>query len=326
MIERASLRRCLLGLALGLATLVARAEAPDAAVPAPGCPPKAEVPDPQAVQQAMRVARDRGFLWRIEKSGRSSYLFGTVHVARFDWMFPGPTVLRSLQTSDALALELDMLDPDIQRRMADGQRRADAKLPEPLAERLSAQMRAACIEPATLAAFSPEMQLAALTVLAARRDGLDPSYGIDIFLAGFGRGARKPIVSLETPEIQLAALQMDDPAQTLEFVASGLAELEAGRTRPMLVRIARIWAESDHDELMRYDEWCECRRTDAEREAMKRLLDDRNPALAERIDAMHSGGKRVFAAVGSLHMVGPLGLPVLLAQRGYRVERIAFAP
>ena len=36
-------------------------------------------------------------------------------------------------------------------------------------------------------------------------------------------------------------------------------------------------------------------------------------------------GKRVFAAVGALHMIGPTALPSLLAARGYRVERVEFA-
>ena len=56
------------------------------------------------------------------------------------------------------------------------------------------------------------------------------------------------------------------------------------------------------------------------------MLDDRNPAMAARIDALHSGGQTVFAAVGSLHLFGPQALPALMAQRGYRVERIAFKP
>ena len=59
---------------------------------------------------------------------------------------------------------------------------------------------------------------------------------------------------------------------------------------------------------------------------MTRLVDARNPALAADIDALHTSGKRLFAAVGSLHMVGPGGLPARLAKRGYRVERIAAAP
>ena len=52
--------------------------------------------------------------------------------------------------------------------------------------------------------------------------------------------------------------------------------------------------------------------------------DDRNPGLAKGIAAIHESGQTVFAAVGSLHMIGPMGLPQLLAKRGYRVERIEF--
>ena len=67
-------------------------------------------------------------------------------------------------------------------------------------------------------------------------------------------------------------------------------------------------------------------KTRSDRAAMTRLLDDRNPALADAIDALHASGKRLFAAVGSLHMVGPGGLPARLAQRGYRVEHITATP
>jgi uncharacterized protein YbaP (TraB family) len=57
---------------------------------------------------------------------------------------------------------------------------------------------------------------------------------------------------------------------------------------------------------------------------MKRLLDDRNPNLAGRIDAIHKSGKNVFAAVGSLHMFGEIGLPALMKKRGYQVEQVNF--
>jgi uncharacterized protein YbaP (TraB family) len=53
-------------------------------------------------------------------------------------------------------------------------------------------------------------------------------------------------------------------------------------------------------------------------------LDDRNPVMADRLDRLHSSGKRVFAAVGSLHMIGSIGLPeqMQMQRRGYRVERV----
>ena len=34
-----------------------------------------------ARSRGARAARDHGFLWRISRDGRSSYLFGTLHVA-----------------------------------------------------------------------------------------------------------------------------------------------------------------------------------------------------------------------------------------------------
>ena len=59
---------------------------------------------------------------------------------------------------------------------------------------------------------------------------------------------------------------------------------------------------------------------------MRALNDERNPALAERIDALHSEGRPLFAAVGALHMTGPQSLLRLLAARGFRIERVEFRP
>ena len=58
---------------------------------------------------------------------------------------------------------------------------------------------------------------------------------------------------------------------------------------------------------------------------MRKLNDERNPPLADGIEAQHSQGQRVFAAVGALHMTGPQALPLLMAQRGFQVERVRFA-
>jgi len=291
----------------------------------PACPPAAQAPSPERIRSAMRDARDHGFLWRISKNGRSSWLFGTLHVAKFDWMFPGPEVGKALNASRVIALEMDLLDPEIMRRMTQGMAvSAGAALPEALQQRLLRQADAECFARPALAAMLPEMQVATLTTLVGRRDELDPAYGIDIFLAGWGHGTQRPVVSLETPELQLKLLQMTSPAETIEYVQSALDDLESGRAQPALRQIAQVWADGDWNALRDYATWCDCLKTPADRAAMTRLLDERNPALAEAIDALHAGGKTVFAAVGSLHMIGTTGLPTLMAARGYRVERIVY--
>jgi len=314
-------RRALAALSLMGALLAAWADEPAR------CPPTPQAPTPEQAQAGMKAARDRGFLWRIRKDGHASYLYGTVHVAKADWMYPGATVTSALRASDVIALELDVLDPDIMERLRAGMAwRADRALSGALADRLKAQVQAACLPEQLLTTMSPEMVAATLMVMAARGEGLDPAYAIDVVLAGFGRGIKKPVSSLETPEQQLQVLQGHNREESQAIVEQELAELEGGQAVPTLAHIAQVWADGRFSELERYPQWCGCLETEEERRLHRRLLDERNPGLADHIDALHMSGKRVFAAVGSLHMIGPTGLPAVMAGRGYQVERIEFKP
>lgn len=292
------------------------------------CPPPLAAPTPEAIQSGLSHAKDRGFLWRISKYGHDSWLYGTIHVARFEWMFPGERVRDALMTSEVLALEMDPMDPEIGRRMKEGMSafsaNYDAGLPPEIEARLRKQAEASCLPYARIAAYPGELQLLTITLMKARQDGLESAYAIDAVLAGMGHSAEKQVVSLESPESQLATLQLGNELTTKRYLETSLEEMESGKDRVQLRRIARIWDESDNAELERYTQWCDCMDTPEQRAFMHKLLDERNPALADKIDALHGGGKKVFAAVGSLHMFGDLGLPALMIQRGYQVEQISF--
>ncbi len=289
------------------------------------CPPVAKPPTPETIQAGMSNAGNHGFLWRISKDGHTSYLYGTIHVAKFDWMFPGPVVTQALRASDTVALELDMLDPDIQTRLSKGiEQFPETALPEALSNRMKQQADAVCIPYNAIAKLAPEFQIDTLTLMVGSWDGLYAAYAIDAVLAGFGHSAKKTVVSLESPESQLKMLQMKDSLETISLVEDSLDDLESGRAHTFLNRITGIWEKADYDEMSHFNEWCECLKTAIERDMMKRLLDDRNPNLAGRIDAIHKSGKNVFAAVGSLHMFGEIGLPALMKKRGYQVEQVNF--
>lgn len=98
-----------LGLALATAAVLtsAHAQAP--------CPPTVQMPSAEQMQAGVKGARDRGFLWRISKDGRSSYLYGTIHIGKLEWAFPGKTIAKALLEADTLALEVDLTDPEIGR-------------------------------------------------------------------------------------------------------------------------------------------------------------------------------------------------------------------
>jgi uncharacterized protein YbaP (TraB family) len=297
--------------------------APSFAQGKPGCPPAASMPTAETFAAAAAQAKDRGLLWRVSKDGHSSYLYGTMHVGKAEWMAPGPLMRGALARSDTIGLELDPLDEAVQREMAARMAaRAPVKLPAALQERLRKAWDAACLPPEALTKMPVEMQAVTITVMADRRSGLESAYGSEILLSMMGHGSGRAVVSLESVEQQLGALLAKNDEEAIEMVRGVLDEMDSGRTSGVLARSIKAWDTGDLIDFSRYFEWCECGKTASERDMMARLLDGRNPGLAARIDAAHAEGKRLFAAVGALHMIGPNGLPRLMAEKGYEVQRL----
>lgn len=298
-----------------------------AQTPAPTC----NVPPPPSrdeIQAASKRPADRGFLWRIEKDGRASWLYGNLHVGKPDWYFVGERVRGALRQSDTLALELDMNDPATQAVFAERVPRAVmARLLTPERQRrLEQQSAAACLRAAALSALRPVLQVTTLAGLAVRQQGLRMEFGSEQFLAAYARSNQKPLVAIENARGQLQALIGDDEAEENKGVDEALDQLESGQMLDVTARLSQAWAASNLAELDSYRAWCDCVKTPADERALRRLLDDRNPGLADGIAALHGKGQRVFAAVGALHMVGAEGLPGLLAARGFAVTRVLPAP
>lgn len=327
--ERRSRRRVAMPLALVLAWVLTsgagEVRAQPAAADGPAdCPPVATAPSPAQLREAAAAARDRGFLWRLERDGHRSWLYGTVHLGRFGWTLPGPTVRDALAGSDTLALELDIGDPGTAKAVAEAMAEPPDRAPRPPGwdARVARLAAAACVPMAQLAPMHPVMQAVTLSVLAGRRDGLDPAWAQEFALAALMRGQQRPVIGLESPQRQRDALVPSSPDEARRLAAQLLSQLEEDRVRPVLRQLAEAWATSDLDRLSRYEDWCDCVQDDDDRRQLHRLNDERNPALAARVDALHREGRRLFVAVGALHMTGPQSLPRLLAERGFSVERV----
>ena len=283
---------------------------------------------PERFVQGLKHAPDRGPLWRIEKNGRSSWLYGTAHVARLQWVLPGPGVAGAMLQSDTLALELNMLDTESLKPLTEPPS-ADAVarvLDAPRAARLTRQVELACLPPAALDTLRPAIRVATLLVLKARNDGLYLDFGIDSMLAGMAMGMKKSILALETAQDQLLLLAGRNEEEERRIVDSALEELESGKSRPHMIEMMQAWASADLDKLNAYPKWCQCMDKPDDKAFMKRMLDDRNVLMARKIDRLHEGGQRVFAGVGVLHMIGEQGLPALMRAQGYRVEAVAHDP
>ncbi len=285
------------------------------------CPPP--LPTQASTGPARGFERDRGMLWRITRDGRSSFLFGTLHVGKPAWRHFGPQLRAALRATNVLALEIDPTDPEIADAMAEIQ--PGGALPEALQTRLTKAYARACVAPESLATLHPVLQATTLMVLEARWLGMDPSLAVEQLLVAHVRGSGRRVVSLETVAQQKAVLVPADAAEALAVLDQNLTQLEDHSSRRVLGRLSRAWELGDLAALEDPAAWCECIHSEEDKASMRKLNDERNPPLADGIEAQHSQGQRVFAAVGALHMTGPQALPLLMAQRGFQVERVRFA-
>lgn len=281
------------------------------------CPPPPALPSAEQAATWAAKAPDRGVLWRISKGGHSSYLYGSLHVGRADWAYPGPALKAAWAATEVLAVELDPVD--VMPALA--AMPPQAPLPEPLSRRLEAQARAACLPPGALGALPAMLQLSTLVLMEARRDGFDAGFGQDVMLLAWAKAEGRPVQSLESVQEQLDALS-PPPGELQAVVDGSLKQLQRGQVRGPLRRLAEVWARGDLKTLADYPRWCACADSPAERAWMARVNDGRNGPLAARIAALHGAGQRLLVAVGALHMSGPQALPGLLAAEGFTVEAL----
>lgn len=310
-------------LALSAAWAIGPVAHAQTAEPRAGCPPVAQMPTQEQIAEGLRNATDRGALWALAKDGRTSYLYGTLHVGQMAWAFPGPNLVKAIQQTQVLAVEVDISAPTLQAEMQTAMAEK-----EPLAlsaqeqARLDAQADAACIPRQALAALHPVMQAITYVALSGRHDGLDPGFAQEASLIGAARARQVPVVSLESIGEQMKLLVPRDAATARQALDRILGGLESGRSQTELLRTSRAWERGDMDTLSSLEKLCQCQPTAEERDFMTRLLDGRNPALAQRIASEHAKGQPVLAAVGILHMTGPQALQVLLQQQGFVVTQL----
>lgn len=275
---------------------------------------------------ASGLTKGRGALYQIQHEGRTAWLFGTVHVGRPEFAPLGGAVERALAQADRLVLELDIRDnAPLQRAMGkyglyqegDGIERHVAA--DTLAQ-LQRTLAGFGIELANVRRMRPWMVANLLMGLDLDRNGYHRQYAAEyILLAG---AAGKPVRELETVEYQMSLFDgMDDALQEV-YLREALAELESGQALSKARVLIETWAAADRVTLEAHCRAMLEEETKTAEFTRRVLLGERNPGMANKVEALLREEGSSFVGVGMLHLLGEDGLPALLRQRGYRVERV----
>jgi uncharacterized protein YbaP (TraB family) len=267
-------------------------------------------------------------LWRALRAngGEAFYLIGSVHLGRSSMLRFPSAVDDAYQRSAELVLEIgaDELRPEVAARLA--KRYAMIEPPATIHDRVSRdtiarltrflESRGDSLRP--YLQMQPWFIAQQIEAREAAHFGLDPAFGVDRHFAS--RAAHsKPVVGLETAESQmqvLAWLPRETQEQLLVDTLSHARDKRYGSEG-----MARAWARGDDAAVERivYGSMYEAPQLATYYE---RMLLGRNESMTERLASIARDGKLRFVVVGAGHMVGERGIPVLLRDYGFRVERV----
>jgi uncharacterized protein YbaP (TraB family) len=267
-------------------------------------------------------------LWRALRAdgAEAFYLLGSVHLGRRSlWRYPR-AIDDAYRRSAELVLETgaDELRPEVATRLAE--RYGTIRAPETLRDRIS---RATLDELSRFLAtrrdslsrylqMEPWLIAQQIEAREAQRTGLDPQFGIDRHFASRAAG-EKPVVGLETAESQIQVLAWLPRATQEELLRDVLEQARDAANGSE--GVARAWARGDERELERI-----IYRSMAESPQLatyyEKMLIGRNESMTQRLASLARDGKLRFVVVGVGHMVGERGIPVLLRDYGFRVDRV----
>jgi uncharacterized protein YbaP (TraB family) len=274
------------------------------------------------------AAPHQGGLFRVSHAGRVAYLFGTVHVGTPAFYPLPPEVGRALGGANRIVLELDTgANAAFARAVAlhgsyapgDDIRR---HLSAPTMRALTAALHAQGMPVASMAGYKPWLVANMLLGMELERRGYRRNAGVEQALLEQARRHHAKVAHLESAEYQLGLYDTLDDGQAeryLKEVLDGLADGSALRTAQGIVE---AWASGDVQALDHVLQDATAGHTVVAEFTRRVLLGRRNPEMVQHIERLMREDSVTFVGVGLLHLLGANGLPQLLAQRGYLVERV----
>lgn len=268
--------------------------------------------------QFTQAAGERLLFWRVDTPGATVYLLGSMHLASPDLYPLRAEILTAFEGADALAVELDVdaRAVEIQQRMLErgtyppGETLQDALAPETW-QALAARLESSGLPPMLMQSLKPGLVVTTLSTLELMKMGLNPEQGVDRYFLNQARGS-KSIVELETVDAQLDVVL--DTSQPDLLVKQTLAQLDDMES--IMSQLVDYWQRGDskglarlviEDELEKYPEF---------RDLHRRMFDDRNRLMTDRIVEMQASGGTWFVVVGAGHLVGDQGIVSMLQRRG----------
>jgi uncharacterized protein YbaP (TraB family) len=264
------------------------------------------------------------FMWKVEGPGGSSaYLLGSLHVLTADFYPLHATINKAFAESKTLVEEIDLdeaSDPMLmmaalaKAMLTDG-RTLDQIIAPALYAEVQKRAEKAGLPMAAIQRMKPWLVAITLMAPTLQAAGFKPELGIDRHFFDRARDSGMKRQGLETMAFQLDQFDSLAPKLQEELLRTTMEELDnqvAG-----VKELAQAWAFGNVAAI----EKLALGELKSAPELYQKLLVDRNNNWIPHIETCIKQNAGCFVVVGAGHLVGPDGLPVLLAKKGYKVTQ-----
>ncbi len=272
---------------------------------------------------AAGAARAEPAVWRVDGGESRVYLFGSVHLLPEGGFRIGGALAEALDDAGRVCLELDPdAESDAEKASLtlaraidpDGQGLFDLLGND--AGRVRESAEAAGVDIAPFEAFEPWFASLTVSLMALQAQGFDAEHGVEQIIHAAAKKAGKAGCGLETLDGQLGLLDGLPAELQAEMLLQSIEE--ASDVEGVIEPLLAAWRDGDESGLEK--------RLDEDfgdyPELGEVLLFERNERWADQVSDMLAGDDDVLLVVGAMHLVGERGLPALLEERGFTVEKL----
>jgi len=264
-------------------------------------------------------------LLEVKGTTNNVYLLGSIHVASQS-MYPlSHKIENAFDESDVLVVEIDETKADqvkmqhliMTKGFYPGAETIQNHVSSDTFELLKKRLDAIHIPYVTIARMRPGMIMLTVTLAKYMQMGFVPELGIDRHFIKKARN-RKPIQQLETAEQQLELLlSFSDDNMILEQTLASLDEADQ-----LIPELISAWSNGDGKKLEKLMISDQIKEHPQFAGLFKKLIDDRNITMIEKIKKMLVDTKSYFVVVGAGHLVGEKGIVSILRKQGFTVKRL----
>jgi uncharacterized protein len=274
-------------------------------------------PQPQPKQR-------RFLMWKAVSPTTSLYLVGSIHVGDKS-MYPLPQEVESaFAAAKVLTVEINVKNVNQMEMLGLVQKNGMYSGGDSLSKHISPETSAALddycskhnLPRAGLEQFRPWFVAVTVAALAWKAAGEDPDLGIDMHFLNESKPPQR-IDELETAESQLNLFVGASEEEQQALLDSSLKQ--GDRMKEMIQRIQAAYVSGDPAAL---EKIMHEQADTGSKSLTKKLLDDRNVAMAARLDEYLKTKEQAFVVVGAAHIVGDKGIAKLLRDKGYKVEQV----